>query len=110
MKTLLSATAALCLLAPAAFADCATSATAAKCTAAPAAASSDDDISELLVGSPLPEGEYQLLLNTEYFGLPPAGKGWMYYRVGNRAYRASPDTLEVLEDVTSMTNSAYAYY
>ena len=58
------------------------------------------------IGEALPY-DYMLLLNSEYFGLPPAQDGWAYFRVEGRVLRADFDTREVIEDVTHMTNRAF---
>ncbi|MBS8228567.1 hypothetical protein [Vannielia litorea] len=58
------------------------------------------------IGEPLP-WDYMVLLNSEYFGLPPVEDGWVYFRVKGRVVRADYATREVLEDVTSQTNRAF---
>jgi len=58
-------------------------------------------------GDTLPSGEFNVLLNTEYYGLPAVGSGWLYYRVANRVVKVDRRTMEVLEDVTHLTNSAF---
>ena len=52
------------------------------------------------VGEVLPRGEYSLILNADYYGLPPVSDGWVYMRVGQDAYRVDWQTHEVLERVT----------
>lgn len=51
--------------------------------------------------------EYQVLMNAGYYGLPPVGPGWRYYRVENDVYRVENDTRRVLERVTSQANRAF---
>ncbi|MGR3795191.1 hypothetical protein [Vannielia sp. SX4] len=58
------------------------------------------------IGEPLP-WDYMMLMNSEYFGLPPAQDGWVYFRVEGRVVRADYDTRTVLEDVTGQTNRAF---
>ncbi len=58
------------------------------------------------VGEPLPY-DYMMLINSEYFGLPPVSDGWVYFRVNGRVVRADYDTRVVIEDVTSQTNRAF---
>ena len=58
-------------------------------------------------GDTLPSGEFNVLLNTEYYGLPAVGSGWLYYRVDNRVVKVDRRTMEVLEDVTHLTNAAF---
>ena len=53
-------------------------------------------------GDRLPRGAYYMLLNTEYFGMPPAADGWVYFRVEGRILRVRARTLEVLGDVTHL--------
>lgn len=57
-------------------------------------------------GDTLPEG-YMILLNSEYYGFPPAGPGWMYFRAEDHVLRVDYATREVLEDVTYMANRAF---
>ena len=58
-------------------------------------------------GDTLPSGEFNVLLNTEYYGLPAVGSDWLYYRVDNRVVKVNRRTMEVLEDVTHLTNAAF---
>lgn len=67
----------------------------------------NSDDTGLSVGDSVPQGEGQILLNAQYYGLPPAGDGAWYYRVGDQIVRVRPDTLEVLEDVTADMNRAF---
>jgi hypothetical protein len=53
------------------------------------------------VGDVLPRGEYSLILNADYYGLPPVAEGWVYMRVGLDAFRVDWSSHEVLERVTS---------
>lgn len=59
------------------------------------------------IGDTLPRGQYQVLLNSEYYGLPPVPAGSWYFRVERHVLRVRPDTMEVLEDVTHKTNHAF---
>lgn len=52
------------------------------------------------VGQIVPRGEYSIVLNAEYYGLPPVSDGWVYMRVGPDAYRVDWQTHQVLERVT----------
>ena len=58
-------------------------------------------------GDVLPPGRYYRLLNSEYYGLPPAEDAWRYYEVEGRVLRVRPDTLEVIGDATHETNRAF---
>jgi hypothetical protein len=52
------------------------------------------------VGEVVPRGEYSVILNGDYYGLPPVGDGWVYMRIGPDAYRVDWQTHQVLERVT----------
>ena len=82
---------------------CTTSETGAKCLEAV----SVDTAPAYAPGDALPRGQYYMLLNTEYFGMPPAADGWVYYRVDGRIFRVRARTLEVIEDVTHLANAAF---
>jgi hypothetical protein len=59
------------------------------------------------VGAVLPRGEYSIILNADYYGLPPVSDGWVYMRVGGDAYRVDWQTHEVLERVTEQTSANF---
>jgi hypothetical protein len=65
-----------------------------------AASSSSAATPAVDVGTILPRGEYSLILNADYYGLPAVSDGWVYMRVGQDAYRVDWQTHEVLERVT----------
>jgi hypothetical protein len=52
------------------------------------------------VGDILQRGDYSLILNADYYGLPAVSDGWVYMRVGHDAYRVDWQTHQVLERVT----------
>ena len=52
------------------------------------------------VGDVLPRGAYSLILNAEYYGLPPVSDGWVYLRVGPDAFRVDWSSHQVLERLT----------
>jgi hypothetical protein len=58
-------------------------------------------------GDILPRERYQVLIGSEYYGLPPVDGGWRYFRVEDRVLRVRPDTLEVIEDATAEANRAF---
>ncbi len=58
-------------------------------------------------GEVLPRGRYMRLLNSEYYGLPPATDGWRYFEVEGRILRVDPDTMKVIGDATAEANRAY---
>ena len=85
----------------AAYAACTPSNSAARCLTAPEPAELP-----FPAGTVLPRGQYQVLLNTEYYGLPPSRDGVWYFRVEGRILRVHNDTMEVVEDVTHMALNA----
>lgn len=52
------------------------------------------------VGAVVPKGEYSVILNADYYGLPPVSDGWVYMRIGADAYRVDWQSHQVLERVT----------
>lgn len=58
-------------------------------------------VSPYQVGETLPHGEFQMLFNATYCGLPPAQNGWSYMRVDRDVMRVDMATLTVLEIVTA---------
>ncbi|SER97544.1 hypothetical protein SAMN04490244_104233 [Tranquillimonas rosea] len=59
------------------------------------------------VGHKLEPGQYPMVFNTRYYGLPPVRDGWVYYEIENEIYRVDRDTLEVLEQATDEANRAF---
>lgn len=100
------AAAALLTSAEAASAACRIQVAGAKCAQAPGFTGAKRPTLPVAIGEPLP-WDYMMLLNSEYFGLPPVSDGWVYFRVEGRVVRADYATREVLEDVTSQTNRAF---
>ncbi|RVV98886.1 hypothetical protein EKE94_08325 [Mesobaculum littorinae] len=49
------------------------------------------------VGGTLPRGEFNVVLNTAYHGLPPATADWLWYSVGYDYLRVDRRTMEILE-------------
>jgi len=58
-------------------------------------------------GDVLSPGSFNVLLNSDYYGLPRLLDGTWYVTVDRRVLRIKPGTYEVLEDVTSQTNRAF---
>lgn len=58
-------------------------------------------------GDTLPRGEYQMLMNSGYYGLPALRDGTLYFRVDRYVMRVDPTTMEILEDVTRKMNRAF---
>ena len=52
-------------------------------------------------GDILPRGQYSMLLNSGYFGLPPAPDGTLYFQVDLKVMLVDQDTHEILEDVST---------
>ena len=95
---------AIASLAPLPALACATAGTGAACVVAPpasamSAASAPTPAVE--VGAVLGRGEHSILLNAEYYGLPPVSDGWVYMRVERDVFRVDWRSHEVLERVTS---------
>ena len=57
------------------------------------------------VGDILPRGEYSLVMNAPYYGLPKARDGWVYFRVEDDIYRVDYNTMQVLERATAEAGS-----
>ena len=55
------------------------------------------------IGEVVPRGEYSIILNADYYGLPAVSDGWVYMRIGQDAYRVDWKTHQVLERVTEQT-------
>ncbi len=53
------------------------------------------------VGDILPRGQYNMIMNAPYYGLPRAQDGWVYFRVEDDIMRVQLRTMEVLEIVTN---------
>ena len=53
------------------------------------------------IGTILPKGEYSMLMNATWYGLPQAKDGWVYFRIEDDVYRVDLQTREVLERATS---------
>ena len=53
------------------------------------------------VGDILPRGQYNMVMNAPYYGLPRARDGWVYFRVERDIVRVQLRSMEVLEIVTN---------
>ena len=88
-------------------AQCLTASTGAGCATAPVtvAPPSPEPVSlgpgPVEIGAILPKGEFSMLMNATWYGLPPAKDGWVYFRVEDDVYRVDFQTREVLERATS---------
>lgn len=101
------ALAAATLFAPApTLAGCSTSGSGARCVIAPAGAgpgvmsSASAPTRSVAVGDVLERGAYSILLNADYYGLPPVSDGWVYMRVARDVFRVDWGSQQVLERVT----------
>lgn len=54
-------------------------------------------------GDLLPRDQAKILLNVTYHGLPASDGTFWYARLDRHVYKVTPNTFEVIEDVTSMT-------
>lgn len=52
------------------------------------------------IGAILAKGEYDMVLNSQYYGLPFPRDGWVYFRIEDDVYRVDFETREVLERAT----------
>ena len=87
-------------------AGCLTAATGAGCVEARARpegatlASASVTTPAVAIGQTLDRGAYSILMNAEYYGLPPVSDGWVYMRVERDVFRVDWRSHEVLERVT----------
>lgn len=84
---------------------CSTATTGARCiavapTAEPVALTTAPAAPVIEVGQQLARGRYSILLNAEYYGLPPVSDGWVYMRVGREVFRVDWRSHQVIERVT----------
>ena len=56
------------------------------------------------VGEFLERGEYSMLMNAPYYGLPRVSDGWVYMRIEDDIYRVDWSSHEVLERVTNQAS------
>lgn len=59
------------------------------------------------VGQVVPKGEYSVILNADYYGLPAVSDGWVYMRIGSDAYRVDWQSHQVLERVTEEASANF---
>ncbi len=52
------------------------------------------------IGDVLQRGQYSMLMNARYYGLPSARDGWIYMQIEEEIYRVDYRSHEVLERVT----------
>ena len=56
------------------------------------------------VGEVLERGEYSMIMNARYYGLPIVSDGWVYFRIEEDIYRVDWRSHEVLERVTHLAS------
>ncbi|WP_089990673.1 hypothetical protein [Cognatiyoonia koreensis] len=56
------------------------------------------------IGTILERGEYSIVLNSQWYGLPRPKDGWVYFRIQDDVYRVDYETREVLERATREAN------
>ncbi len=85
-------------------AGCSTADTGARCVSVPerdgAMSSASTPTPAVDVGDVLERGAYSILLNADYYGLPPVSDGWVYMRVERDVFRVDWQSQQVLERVT----------
>ncbi|KQI68483.1 hypothetical protein AN189_09185 [Loktanella sp. 3ANDIMAR09] len=52
------------------------------------------------IGDVLEPGQYSMVMNAAYYGLPLPRDGWVYFRISRDVYRVDYRTLTVLERAT----------
>ncbi|MGJ8624171.1 MAG: hypothetical protein ACSHW1_15550 [Yoonia sp.] len=98
---LLTALLVLCLMPAAASAQCRMSMSGSNCVAVPQARMTPPPVE---IGQILERGEYSILMNSRYYGLPAVSDGWVYMQIEKDIYRVDWVTHEVLERVTDQAN------
>jgi hypothetical protein len=56
------------------------------------------------IGEVLERGQYSMLMNARYYGLPSVSDGWVYMRIEDDIYRVDWRSHTVLENVTDQAN------
>ena len=56
------------------------------------------------IGEVLERGEYSMMLNAGYYGLPPVSDGWVYMKIEHDIYRVDWRSHTVLEKVTDQAS------
>ena len=56
------------------------------------------------IGEVLERGQYQMIMNARYYGLPAVSDGWVYMRIEDEIYRVDWRTHTVLEKVTDQAS------
>ncbi|HEV8036901.1 hypothetical protein [Yoonia sp.] len=56
------------------------------------------------IGETLERGQYSMIMNARYYGLPTVSDGWVYFRIEDEIYRVDWRSHEVLERVTDQAS------
>jgi len=56
------------------------------------------------IGEILERGQYSILMNARYYGLPAVSDGWVYMRIEDEIYRVDWRSHRVLEQVTDQAS------
>lgn len=72
------------------------------CVAVPQSTTPKPD--PVAIGDVLERGEYQMIMNARYYGLPAVSDGWVYMRIEDDIYRVDWRTHTVLEKVTDQAS------
>ncbi len=56
------------------------------------------------IGEVLERGQYSMLMNARYYGLPIVSDGWVYMRIEDEIYRVDWRSHTVLERVTHLAS------
>lgn len=56
------------------------------------------------IGDVLERGQYSMLMNARYYGLPTVSDGWVYFRIEDEIYRVDWRSHKVLERVTHLAS------
>ena len=72
------------------------------CVAVPQSSAKAPD--PVQIGDVLERGQYQMIMNARYYGLPAVSDGWVYMRIEDDIYRIDWRTHTVLEKVTDQAS------
>lgn len=87
-----------------AIAQCRMAIAGANCVTVPEASRRPPPPPPVEIGQILERGEYSMLMNARYYGLPSVSDGWVYMRIEDDIFRVDWRTHEVLEMVTDQAN------
>ena len=66
--------------------------------------SAESAVQPVEIGQVLERGQYSMLMNSRYYGLPSVSDGWVYMRIEDEIYRVDWLSHTVLENVTDQAN------